>query len=241
MKNYIKSWKIMLAIAGIVLGFAGAPVSVAFADGGQKKAVSPSDSIYGMSYGDWSAAWWQYVLSIPIGANPVLDTTGANCGVGQSSGPVFFRVGAATTDPVPRTCAVSAGKALFFPIINAECSTVEPDPFHGDDGQELRTCVGGVMDGVDIKSLKVTVDKKKLSDLKSFRVQSPLFDFVMPSSNNYLGLNGVTAGSSVSDGYWIMLKPLSPGSHEIHFKAKITSGIGAGFSQDVTYNLTVAD
>ena len=237
MKNYIKSWKSMLAIAGIVLGLAGAPVSVAFADGGQKKAFSPSDSVYGMTYGDWSAAWWQYVLSIPTGTNPVLDTTGANCGVGQSSGPVFFLVGAATTDPVTRTCTVPAGKALFFPIINAECSTVEPDPFHGDDGQELRTCAGGAMDGVDITTLKVTVDKKKLSGLKSFRVQSPLFDFVMPSSDNFLGLDGVTAGSSVSDGYWIMLKPLSSGKHQIHFEAAIPNV----FSLNVTYNLTVAD
>ncbi|MFO0794095.1 MAG: hypothetical protein U0586_08515 [Candidatus Brocadiaceae bacterium] len=82
MKNYIKKWKGMLAIAGIVLGLAGTPVSATFAEGGQKKAYSPSDSVYGMTYGDWSAAWWQYVLSIPTDTNPVLDTTGANCGIG---------------------------------------------------------------------------------------------------------------------------------------------------------------
>ena len=150
-------------------------------------------------------------------------------------------MGAATTDHVERTCTVSAGKALFFPIINAECSTVEPCPFHGDDGQELRTCVGGVTEGVGIKSVKVTIDRKNLHDLKSFRVQSPLFVFVMPGTNNFLGLPGVTSGSSMSDGYWIMLKPLSPGNHKLHFEAKVTSGPGAGFSQDVTYNLTVTD
>jgi len=27
--------------------------------------------------------WWQWLLSIPTAVNPNLDSTGANCGVGQ--------------------------------------------------------------------------------------------------------------------------------------------------------------
>jgi len=39
---------------------------------------------------------------------------------------------------------------------------------------------------------------------------------------------------AVADGYWLMLAPLSPGEHQVHF----SSG-RPGFSLDVTYDLTI--
>jgi hypothetical protein len=59
----------------------------------------------------------------------------------------------------------------------------------------------------------------------------------MPATDNILGLPGVTSGSSVSDGYFVMLKPLSPGSHVIHFKGYF--GPAADQWIELTYNLTV--
>ncbi len=49
----------------------------------------------------------------------------------------------------------------------------------------------------------------------------------------------MTFGSTVSEGYWVMLKPLSPGNHLIHGEGAYTFGSAAGFSQNVTYNLIV--
>jgi hypothetical protein len=49
-------------------------------------------------------------------------------------------------------------------------------------------------------------------------VQSPFFEFIMPGQDNVLGLPGVTAGSSVADGYWLILEPLAPGDHVLHFE-----------------------
>lgn len=40
------------------------------------------------------------------------------------------------------------------------------------------------------------------------------------------------------EGYYIFLKPLSPGQHTIHFAA---DGCSEGFSQNVTYYLTVTE
>jgi hypothetical protein len=39
----------------------------------------------------------------------------------------------------------------------------------------------------------------------------------------------------VSDGFWVMLPPLSPGVHVLHFQA----GNEPNVTQNVTYNLTV--
>jgi hypothetical protein len=43
----------------------------------------------------------------------------------------------------------------------------------------------------------------------------------------------------VSDGYWLMLVPLSAGEHTIYFKGIITGGVFDKFDSEVTYHLTV--
>jgi hypothetical protein len=45
---------------------------------------------------------------------------------------------------------------------------------------------------------------------------------------------------SVSDGYWVMLKPLSPGRHDIHFGGTFFEGEPFEFTMDITYHVNVA-
>src|SRR5262245_64466360 len=79
--------------------------------------VVPSTGLYSAL----SAQWWQWILGIPVGANPGLDDgsdqTGRACAVNQS-GPVWFLAGTFTGGPVTRVCNVPAGRALFFPLVN---------------------------------------------------------------------------------------------------------------------------
>jgi hypothetical protein len=190
-----------------------------------------------MSYGEWSAAWWQHVLTFTNDKSPIMDPNGDACNSGQG-GPVFFLAGAGSGSAT-RTCIVPAGKALFVPIINFECSTLEPGDFHADDGQQARKCATWWGEGVSIQSLKFTIDGRSVIGLHNFRVVSPFFEFIIPTTENFLGVEGYTSGLSASDGYWVMVKPLSPGIHVIHFEGKVDSGPGAGGSQNVTYQLIV--
>src|SRR5262245_2257965 len=66
-----------LAAAGITicLALAGA----APARGDDSVILPPDSAPFGKSYGQWSAAWWQQMLPIPVPKNPLLDATGANC------------------------------------------------------------------------------------------------------------------------------------------------------------------
>lgn len=226
--------KVVASVASVAL------LTGALAFGAQNqqavKVVPLDQFVYGMNYGEWTAAWWQYVLALPTDTtHPILDTSGTYCTNGQSSAPVFFLVGAATTDLVERNCTLPAGKHLVFPLINWECSTLEPSPFFGNNGQELRTCASAFANGVDPKSLKVEVDNAVIPNLMLFRVQSPVYDVLNLPTPNFLGVNGGNSGFSVSDGYWVILNPLAPGNHKIHFEAAETGG----WSQNVTYNLTV--
>jgi len=198
----------------------------------------PNDTIYGLSYGDWTAAWWQYLMQYTNDVQPYLDTTGALCNQGQG-GPVFYLVGSPTGATLTtRYCTVPAGKALLIPLINSECSTIEPGGFHIDNASQGHACAEGWVDGVG--SLFMTIDGYKVKDLFSYRFQSPFYYFNVPTDNNFTGTVGPTEAWSVSDGYWVMVKPLKPGVHVIHVYAHQVGGLNPGAIQNFTYVLTIS-
>jgi hypothetical protein len=186
-------------------------------------------------YGPLETAWNQYVLEQPLPINPSADTTGQFASIGQSGG-VFFLCGSFSDAPVTRNVTVPAGVSLFFPLVTAECSTVEAPPFFGSNFEELSACAASLFCNQDV--LSCTIDGVGVKKLRKFRVQSPLHDFTLPG-NNIFGLPPQTTGSSVSDGYFLLVSPLSSGSHVIQWDATLACGIGAGFSQHITYNITV--
>jgi hypothetical protein len=231
MKSRKKIWRSAMALITIAIWLAAATRPVALADGNSNPRVLPPHSKpYGLTYGEWSARWWQWAFSIPLAEHPFIDSTGANCGAGQS-GKVWFLVGA-TGGEVRNGCVVPAGKALFFPIINVECSTLEPPPFFGSNEAELRSCAEGFLN--NIADLTCEIDGQAIQNLNLYRGGSPLFEFTVPDGN----ILGVAAGSglSVADGIYVMLAPLPVGAHTIHFTGTF---VDLMFTIDTTYNLTV--
>jgi hypothetical protein len=235
MKTIVKNMQIVVAVFGIILALALVPTTSQGQD--QQPVFSRDEVIRGLTYGQWTAAWWQYVLSIPNSQNPLYDGDG-QCSITQS-GPVFFLVGS-YVGTVKRECEnIPAKTPILIPIINTECSNVEPAPFFGEMAPDRSACAKILIDGVSKTTLMAKIDGVSVNNLSKFRVQSPDFYFNMPSIDNILFLDGVSAGNSTSDGYWLMLKPLSPGRHVIHVFGECVSGDCAGFSQDIKYILNV--
>ena len=227
-----------VAVLVAFLGLATPPT--AMADGSGLSIVPPQASVAqsGKTYGELSAAWWQTMLAIPVGSNPTFDTTGTNCRSGETA-QMFFLAGQGTGEAVTRSCTVPATKPLFFPIINVECSNVEKAPFFGATDSERAACATRIADGVGLSTLHLVIDGVNVGNLGRLRAASPPFDFTMPRNDNILFVSGQTSGRSASDGFWVLLQPPSPGSHRIHFEGAFVSGVGLGFSQDITYELTV--
>src|SRR5258707_10392678 len=94
--------------------FAACLTAVCDAQGTNPGIIPPEAKYAGRSSGEWTAAWWQWALGIPEAQNPVEDTTGEFCAVGQS-GPVWF-MGSSFGNSIARSCTIPAGKALFLPV-----------------------------------------------------------------------------------------------------------------------------
>jgi hypothetical protein len=252
MKGNRKYWRSVVAVmvvVGVLMMTGTIPVAQAVSgsdddgDGSQARVVPLNSSAYGNTYGEWSARWVQWVLSIPEDTNPNLDTTGENCAEGQA-GPVWFLAGTFGGPPVIRTCTVPAGKALFFPILVGifgsgvfDCDPTVPVPGVLCNLAALRVAATASMDAV---TLQARIDGKPLRKLNDQRVAAPEFTLTIPEGN-VLGINSGTYTPQVADGYWLMLRPLSHGAHTIHFKGEITGGVFAGTVVDVTYHLTVVE
>lgn len=239
-KKYWRSVVVGIALGLMVL------TTTAFARNPNPGVLPPNSHAFGNTYEEWSAAWWQWVLSIPADDNPLLDQTGEKCNIGQS-GKVFFLVGTAPPAPsaATRACTIPAGKAIFFPIINIENDFPCPDPnFKPAPGQSLEDFLTeGAKAVIDhVTELEVEIDGVALKNLFDYRATSPLFTFTGDPS--LIIIDPCITGSpqpAVSDGYWIMLTPLPPGQHEIHFRGvENFPESNFTFETEVTYHIIVA-
>ncbi len=170
---------------------------------------SPDEDPFGKTWEEWTAEWWKWALSLPKGQNPITDTTGRNASYNQR-GHVWFLAGT-FGGLADRTCKIPAGNAIFFPISCNETSYAECPNLNTE--AQLRVFAKADID--QVKTIRAIVDGQRLphSDLR--RLESPPFEVTLPQENVLGAPPGRT--KSKSDGYWVFLKPLAAGRHEIHF------------------------
>jgi len=200
--------------------------------GSASSKVFPSSSHpYGMSYASWSAAWWEFTLQIP-NFDPTTEGHPPNC---RPSGNkhVYFLVG--IFSPTNRIdCIVPAGTALFLPVLNVDCSSVEPPPFFGATADEQRSCVTALFDRAT--DIAAEIDGKAVPKPSRFRVVSPQFSIGPLPADNRLGVAAGSAGTGVADGVYLMVKPLSVGDHTIHIAGSFND---LAFRIDTTIDMVV--
>lgn len=208
-----------------LLGSVGLAPTAQAGDSGPN-ILSPSDKAYGMTYGGWSAAWWRWAV-IGTADNPVADTTGASCGVRQT-GKVWFLAGT-FGGTVTRSCAIPAGKALFFPLVNIVDAN---SPGGTETAEQIRAQAKADIAGA---TASAEIDGVAVAKIQRYLTISPSFSLSVPDPN-VLGAPGGNYNPAVAAGIHLVLEPLSPGNHVVHFQGCLPSGFCTG----VTYNLKIA-
>lgn len=225
MKKRIPGIPVMLAgLASLSLAAAvaaGPPASAKEGLAGRPAAASAASPEVTVPPGALTTGWWQTFATIPASA-----ASTSLCGLGRDH--VVFLAGT-FGGTATRSCAVPARDSILVPVINNECSTAEGN---GTTPAELIACNENIVK--DFTDLKLTIDGVPVPDLFSFRVRSQPYGLNAAANN----ITGIPAGGtlSVSDGYWALIGPLSPGAHTVSFGGSYPPG---GFTTFVTYNLTV--
>jgi hypothetical protein len=222
--------KIRLSIIALIVGIMVLAPLVAAAENPNPGVVPVNSGFFGKTYKELSVEWWKWVFSIPKSSNPLYDDGTGEFTTEAQSGNVWFLAGS-WNGTTKLNCTVPAGKAIFLPIINNECSRVEGQ---GKTEKELRACTKAIIDNVTVK--EATIDGRRLKNLNDYRVASRLFVFRLPVDN----VLGLPAGPSpsVSDGYWILLTPLSEGEHNIYIHGELLYD-GSTFKSEMNYKISV--
>jgi hypothetical protein len=174
----------------------------------------PDSKLYGLSYSEWSAVWWKWLLSIPSDINPSYDGSEKSSDQNQS-GPVWFLPGRGIEEKHSKhiyTVTVPTEKSLLFPLSTSIHTSTNTS--HDISDSELKQRAKSDVDSVT--ELRMEIDGYLTAEkMREYRTQSPTFDLKLPE-NNILGIRGSENVRAVSDGYWILMKAPPEGKHIIH-------------------------
>ena len=208
---------------------------------GPALAANPNPGVIpnkGPKYSTLSIAWWQWAIS--FGAElPFFNTGGpVDISAGQS-GHVWFLAGANNGLNELRTGEVPSGTSLFFPLANLINDYPCPpeynfEPLPGETLEHFLQRTGEeYLPAMTAGGLFAEIDGVPLTDLSAYQATSSLFQFTAdPALATFDPCITGTPQDGVAVGYWLLLPPLPPGTHTLHFGAP-------SWGQDITYNLTV--
>lgn len=212
--------------------------------------VPPGDArLNGKTYEQWAAAWWQWCLEIPLtnsagAVHPSYDESSPFDVTESQTGDVWFLGGPFLASPsagtIRRRCQIPTGKALFFPLFNVECSSIEAPPFYGKTAEDQAGLAQYWADHIVAPFCEL--DGLPLSNLDAYRVQSPQITINVPAP--WILGKGGGKGTSSGDGYFVFLAPLPPGRHTLRFGGalsftKAQDNFDFRAAIDMTYHITV--
>jgi hypothetical protein len=190
--------------------------------------LPPQAHVHGQSLTDIGAAFMYWNWSTPVETNPL--NTGI-CEPWQAHPRIWFLPQTLGDHPT-WTCDVPKGVFLVVSPYTTECSNVEEDPFYGADAAEQRACADAAY--AQITSMSVTVDGRAARGLDGYAVATPYTR--LPDENLLTDLLGLDpqATWTTGRGVFLVLAPLSTGSHVVTTNAVDASGWTAGMTYEIT-------
>jgi len=240
MKRSTKIWQSVVAGIGLM-----AVAALADASGNNSRIVEPGQQFFGKSYNELASEWTNWLVVEPISTNPAFDPDGRYCDRNQQ-GKVWF-LASSFGGIADRTCEVPAGKALFISLGGVFVSfspdfpaTDEPCLQLATDLEKVRCDVNNDVPQAPNISFAVTIDGVPVEDLFAYRAQSRPGGFTLhvpePSLLTDLGYSAGDRSPAVADGYFLFVKPLTPGEHTINLVMTNPDQSERG----VNYTLTVS-
>jgi hypothetical protein len=225
---------------------------------------SKDEKPFGKSYDDWASEYWnKWLAKNTDQATPKQGGCLVANNDYKSQSMVMLMPTFDVNFPPIQTCQISSIQGLILPLWIGWCDA------GGSPGVNLTKCawmedLGNIasdvkVDGVPVAKLDVRMSvtpgmsMSHLSGSFNYQVNSlnnvtrstsKVFTLTIPPDTHEANQVAGT-GPAVSDGWWVFLKPLSPGTHTIFYNVRVTPtgaltspGTSPHFA-DVTYTLQV--
>jgi hypothetical protein len=216
------------------------------------QVIPPSSLPYGLSYEEWSAKWWQWTLEQSTQHLELLGPPGVCSGPASRvrflAGVYIPGAGGITTST--NHVVITDKMPLFFPILSIWVDNSGCPTFTDLTADQLAAEAAGDWSGVT--SVSCTIDGVAVAGLTDpstteYLVQASPFSYTTAEKDNVVaGLfgepcipGGMTIYPAVADGVYLMLSPLSPGRHIIHFIGIVGPSTAPDVEDNLTYEITV--
>jgi hypothetical protein len=185
----------------------------------------PSNArVHGQGLTDLATAWVLWAFGSAAEVNPLLD---GRCERSPVDPRIWF-LPASLGGESESTCKVPPGTFLVITPGSLECSNLEPEPFYGADESELRVCAD---DGFDLLTYaEVTLDGTSVTNLDDYVLTTNLL--TLPPNN----LISPESGISIDKGYFLVIPPLSRGTHTLRLYDEFES---FDFHAGITFTIVV--
>jgi hypothetical protein len=225
MKN--KLYLLVLPLALIILY---SPSMTAYGTSFTPQYFTKDSSPYGTPYADWIKKWWQWNVSLPKAEHPKINPK-VMCATKETD-QVSFLVHN-LQGPSHQSCTIPAKNAIMVPISTATCTSIEA---HSTKPADLINCA---IVGDQHITFKATLDGTRLNNLEKNYATTNIFDMTVPN-DNYEYLKGGTYPTG-GGGYFVFLKPLPAGEHNLSITARVINPTDPSFNfdYDISYNLRV--
>jgi len=166
---------------------------------------TPDELINGKSFTEWTEEWWRWCMGAPKSA---IETA-------PNNSDILFCWGGDHGDHLDQSFKIPAQKAILIPVMNFGTSFLE-DPYAKNDSDLILLA-------------KRHIDNLVQKDCEfdavvchTYRIGTQVFDLKVVEGNALKVPPGNTRG--VSDGYWIFVKPLESGNHELFIAGACSPG-----------------
>lgn len=192
---------------------------------------------YGIPLEKWAAEYWQWVATLSPDTPMDPTTQKHECLMGSDSGNQMVFLISPYEMEYSADCKIPSGKSILVPLLVGECDpTVDDARAKTGKIQDLWACAKDADEG--LKSWSVKLDNKtlfqKIGDeqvnmhlLKEILVRNASsFTLNIPEVNRFEVEKG--SYSAVVDGYYLILKPLPIGTHNLEYafvQEKSTGGL----------------
>lgn len=192
---------------------------------------SKDSNPYGIPYSEWIGKWWQWHVSIPNLSNtsssndlmssvhPRESYSPEKCSWNQNDdSPVWFLPDGRNlavfeiNKPEYRECTIPSDKAILVQIYGGGCSTGEG--FKND--KEIEDCVNLGLDKVNFIASIDGIEVMNSANRYDYLSEHHKYNLTYVNNNLYNVPEGTY--KAMAGGYFLFLKPLSPGVHELKFK-----------------------
>lgn len=207
---------------------------------------SKNDSPFNISRDIWLSKWWSWSISIP--------NDNRQC-VMDESGPMVMLMDTALKIPSHQECQISSKQGIVIPMWTSFMEASMAENMNKSYDQLTKIAreefdLGAItslvkVDGIPVAKMDVVsrvssgVLDYKINAMENVsEIYSKGFNITIPDDTRYPDQNTGTWRSG-AHGWFVFLKPLPIGNHEIYYNVGIT-GLGPNnFASAITYSLIV--